>query len=177
MKTVRISSLGCTRGMSCVERCTKICLTWIPRGLTCCDRFKADMWSRIAEEMAIPWRAAEAMHWQMGENEMARRAGVSPFTLANNNSHAPPPPPPTRTLARHSSDMTPHMRRNSGPPGSIPQLPSLAELTAGIPALTHPPYTSQPVNNHTEYPFPSRQSLPPRPMYDQHPQPNGRRYP
>jgi hypothetical protein len=36
------------------------------------------MWSRVAEEMAIPWRAAEAMHWQLEEQEMARRAGVVP---------------------------------------------------------------------------------------------------
>lgn len=31
--------------------------------------------------MAVPWRAAEAMHWQLGEQEMARRAGVVPFSL------------------------------------------------------------------------------------------------
>lgn len=44
-------------------------------------RFKPEMWAKVAEEMAIPWRAAEAMHWQLGENDMARRAGVVPFTL------------------------------------------------------------------------------------------------
>lgn len=33
--------------------------------------------------MVLPWRAVEAMHWQVGEVEMARRAGVVPFTLAN----------------------------------------------------------------------------------------------
>jgi hypothetical protein len=32
--------------------------------------------------MAIPWRAAEAMHWQLGEQDMARRAGVTPFSLS-----------------------------------------------------------------------------------------------
>lgn len=32
--------------------------------------------------MAIPWRAAEAMHWQLGEVEMAHRANVSVFHLA-----------------------------------------------------------------------------------------------
>jgi hypothetical protein len=44
------------------------------------SRFKQEMWSKIAEEMAIPWRAAEAMHWQLGEQDMARRAGVAPFS-------------------------------------------------------------------------------------------------
>ena len=47
------------------------------------DRFKADMWQVIAHEMCIPWRAAEAMHWQMGEKDMAHRAGVVPFSLSS----------------------------------------------------------------------------------------------
>lgn len=38
------------------------------------------MWLKVAEEMEMPWRAVEAMHWQMGEEEMARRAGVAPFS-------------------------------------------------------------------------------------------------
>ncbi|KAL2205389.1 hypothetical protein CC79DRAFT_1276175, partial [Sarocladium strictum] len=46
------------------------------------ERFKAEMWSKVAEELAVPWRAAEAMHWLMGEADMARRAGVTPFSLA-----------------------------------------------------------------------------------------------
>ncbi|KAJ2905143.1 Myb-related protein A [Zalerion maritima] len=45
------------------------------------ERFKPEMWAKVAEEMAVPWRAAEAMHWQLGENDMARRAGVTPFSL------------------------------------------------------------------------------------------------
>ncbi|ROT40283.1 myb-like DNA-binding domain-containing protein [Sodiomyces alkalinus F11] len=47
------------------------------------ERFKPEMWAKIAEEMAVPWRAAEAMHWQLGEADMARRAGVVPFSLAS----------------------------------------------------------------------------------------------
>ncbi|KAJ4146914.1 hypothetical protein LMH87_001470 [Akanthomyces muscarius] len=34
------------------------------------DRFKAEMWAKVAEELQIPWRAAEAMHWQLGESDM-----------------------------------------------------------------------------------------------------------
>jgi hypothetical protein len=148
------------------------------------------MWSRIAEEMAIPWRAAEAMHWQMGEHEMARRAGVTPFTLANtaNNMHQPTH---HRPLARSNSShgMSPRLRRNSGPAGEPLVLPSLSELTAGLPAFAPPPsgFTSQPT---TPYEFPTRRSLPPSLMYEQHHspppghhpplpgyQPNGRRFP
>ena len=38
------------------------------------------MWAKIAKEMGIPWRAAEAMHWQLGEEDIARRAGTVPFS-------------------------------------------------------------------------------------------------
>ena len=40
------------------------------------------MWAPLAAELGIPWRAAEAMHWQLGETDMARRAGVVPFSFA-----------------------------------------------------------------------------------------------
>jgi hypothetical protein len=46
-------------------------------------RFKPEMWAKVAEEMGVPWRAAEAMHWQLGEADMARRAGVVPFSLSS----------------------------------------------------------------------------------------------
>ncbi|KAA8896796.1 hypothetical protein FN846DRAFT_270929 [Sphaerosporella brunnea] len=53
------------------------------------ERFKADMWQMIAKEMGIPWRAAEAMHWQLGEQDMAHRAGVVPFSLSSVAIDAP----------------------------------------------------------------------------------------
>ncbi|KAL7623850.1 hypothetical protein AAE478_005406 [Parahypoxylon ruwenzoriense] len=53
------------------------------------ERFKPEMWAKVAEEMAMPWRAAEAMHWQLGEQDMARRAGVTPFTLSASASEGP----------------------------------------------------------------------------------------
>ena len=40
------------------------------------------MWEKISKEMQLPWRAAEAMHWQIGEVEMAQRANVPVFHLA-----------------------------------------------------------------------------------------------
>jgi len=44
------------------------------------------MWEKISKEMALPWRAAEAMHWQIGEIEMANRANVPVFHLAGQQS-------------------------------------------------------------------------------------------
>ncbi|RAK80098.1 MYB DNA-binding domain protein [Aspergillus fijiensis CBS 313.89] len=99
------------------------------------ERFKAEMWSKVAEEMAIPWRAAEAMHWQLGEQEMARRAGVVPFSLS---STAIDPPAPR---ARRASTSLSRPRKGSSS-RSIhhpPQLPSVEELTAGVPAFAPPP--------------------------------------
>ncbi|KAI7305450.1 hypothetical protein KC315_g14667 [Hortaea werneckii] len=57
------------------------------------ERFKKDMWEKIAKEMQLPWRAAEAMHWQIGEVEMAQRANVPVFHLAGGGNASGPPPP------------------------------------------------------------------------------------
>ncbi|KAF8426657.1 hypothetical protein EV426DRAFT_702260 [Tirmania nivea] len=55
------------------------------------ERLKSDMWVIIAREMKIPWRAAEAMHWQLGEEEIARRAGTVPFSHSSSVALQPPP--------------------------------------------------------------------------------------
>ncbi|KAL1846367.1 hypothetical protein Plec18167_007952 [Paecilomyces lecythidis] len=92
------------------------------------ERFKAEMWAKVAEEMAIPWRAAEAMHWQLGEQEMARRAGVVPFSLSNTSIDPP------ATKHRRGNTVMPRLRSGSAPRPPPPQLPSVEELTAGVPA-------------------------------------------
>ncbi|KAK2739160.1 hypothetical protein FQN55_009566 [Onygenales sp. PD_40] len=103
------------------------------------ERFKQEMWAKIAEEMAIPWRAAEAMHWQLGEQEMARRAGVIPFSLSNPSSEPP-------QKIRRVSATTPKSRREAVARGvSGQQLPSVAELTAGVPAYV----SNQPREHYT----------------------------
>lgn len=53
------------------------------------------MWGTLAAELGIPWRAAEAMHWQLGEADMARRAGVVPFSLTSTTGSASLPPGPS----------------------------------------------------------------------------------
>ncbi|EFE40004.1 hypothetical protein TRV_05271 [Trichophyton verrucosum HKI 0517] len=129
------------------------------------ERFKADMWAKIAEEMAIPWRAAEAMHWQIGERGMAQRAGVTPFTFSNVASS-----PPQR--ARRASQPTIGSGRPNYPP-QVTQLPSVAELTAGIPAYatTHP----SGVMHHTTSPPRSPPSPTTLEAYRTNPRPHERR--
>lgn len=104
-------------------------------------RFKAEMWSKVAEEMAIPWRAAEAMHWQLGEQEMARRAGVVPFSLSS--TAIDPPAPRTR---RASTSLSRPRKGSVSRAIHPPQLPSVEELTAGVPAYapTPPPFAFPP---------------------------------
>jgi hypothetical protein len=39
------------------------------------------MWQKVATAMGIPWRSAESMHWQLGEQEMSARANAPVFQL------------------------------------------------------------------------------------------------
>jgi hypothetical protein len=92
---------------------------------------KQDMWNPLANELGIPWRAAEAMHWKLGEEELASRAGTVPFMIAptsntgvvnpSNYAYAnlysaryeqihsaaelPPQPPPTGAQPRRSESL------------------------------------------------------------------------
>jgi hypothetical protein len=53
------------------------------------------MWEMVAKEMGLPWRAIEAIHWQMGPEEMAQRANV-PVFQAHNTQRSKSPPPASR---------------------------------------------------------------------------------
>ncbi|KAF2752440.1 hypothetical protein EJ05DRAFT_419967, partial [Pseudovirgaria hyperparasitica] len=44
-------------------------------------RFKEAMWQKVASEMGVPWRSAEAMHWTLGPDEIAQRANQPVFQL------------------------------------------------------------------------------------------------
>lgn len=123
------------------------------------------MWGTLATELNVPWRAAEAMHWQLGEVEMARRAGVVPFSLTpahayttNSGPGAAFPSPAGRgygnderaAFGNEPLGPTSRIRRGSGrgldstaiggnvasnAPGQCQTLPSLAELERGMTAF------------------------------------------
>jgi hypothetical protein len=62
------------------------------------------MWEKVAKELCMPYRAAEAMHWHLGEHEMAARANVPIFQLSNISTSVPPAPQHTSS---HSAPVLP----------------------------------------------------------------------
>ena len=99
------------------------------------------MWAPLAAELNVPWRAAEAMHWQLGETDMARRAGVTPFSLASGPSsmtgqgHGPGsrlagPIVPGYQVGG-SIGTTPTNVQQEGGRHQVGALPSVAELEGG----------------------------------------------
>ncbi|QDS76982.1 hypothetical protein FKW77_005754 [Venturia effusa] len=91
------------------------------------NRFKQAMWEMVAKEMGLPWRAIEAIHWQMGAEEMASRANVPVFqphaTAAGVRTRSPPgsknpniaPAPSTSSASgdRESNSLPTTRRRSS----------------------------------------------------------------
>lgn len=41
---------------------------------------------KVANEIGVPWRAAERMHWELGEQEMAGRVNVPTVTRLGSSS-------------------------------------------------------------------------------------------
>ncbi|KAI9647553.1 hypothetical protein NHQ30_003938 [Ciborinia camelliae] len=91
------------------------------------ERFKQEMWSKVAEEMAVPWRAAEAMHWQLGENDMARRAGVVPFSLSSVNIDTPSSGSRASPARGHSYSQSASSTMGPGSAGSRYSRPGTAQ--------------------------------------------------
>lgn len=98
--------------------------------------------------MAIPWRAAEAMHWQLGEQDMARRAGVTPFSLTAVNLDNTMQGPPRGSPRGHSHsqshgsiprDIIGGPRGYGRVPASIPPSRALATRKDTIQVAPHLP--------------------------------------
>ncbi|KAL7923070.1 hypothetical protein ACQKWADRAFT_326351 [Trichoderma austrokoningii] len=162
------------------------------------ERFKSDMWAKVAEELAVPWRAAEAMHWQLGEADMARRAGVVPFSLAavNNSEGAssravasrnqtpiqpldssslrdvkPPSPHSSFSRGQLMPPMTPARTSRRGPINSQPQPPPHVRPMLPPQHLHQTPHSSP----HAVVPglsAPQQQQPPPPPPALPHPHPD-----
>ncbi|KAF2033502.1 hypothetical protein EK21DRAFT_39116, partial [Setomelanomma holmii] len=100
-------------------------------------RFKDQMWQKVATEMGIPWRSAESMHWQLGEQEMSARANAPVFQLhpsataagLSSPSQVPvvPAPAPHGFTAANAAQLMPNPPlappQHHPPPPPIPQGP------------------------------------------------------
>jgi hypothetical protein len=112
----------------------------------------------VAKEMGLPWRAIEAIHWQMGAEEMAQRANVPVFQAHSTQRSKSPPPvsranlvvtpttpshntidshvqmqtQPPQTRQRRSSSSSSRRRANSARQNDRPQLAPVSETE-------HPP--------------------------------------
>ncbi|KAF2878431.1 hypothetical protein BDV95DRAFT_589367 [Massariosphaeria phaeospora] len=103
-------------------------------------RFKDQMWQKVATEMGIPWRSAESMHWQLGEQEMSARANAPVFQLH-----------PSAT--------------GTNSPPSVPVVPTPHGFTpANAAQLVPNPPTVSPQHHQSQPPPP----LPPGPMHSYH---------
>ena len=71
-------------------------------------RFKNQMWQRVATEMGVPWRSAESIHWQLGEQEMSARANAPVFQPHPSATLSGSPPQNTAISAQVTfDDLTP----------------------------------------------------------------------
>jgi hypothetical protein len=48
------------------------------------------MWQEIANEMEIPWKSVESMHWQLGKPEMSALANSNPSATILSSSQLEP---------------------------------------------------------------------------------------
>lgn len=87
------------------------------------------------------------MHWQLGEAEMARRAGVVPFSLASAGADAPPPLPPHSHGHHRASPSRGHAHSQSQ--GSLPRemsgMPSPRYGRGPGPGPVHTPVSGPPI--------------------------------
>ncbi|KAF2855101.1 hypothetical protein T440DRAFT_203911 [Plenodomus tracheiphilus IPT5] len=87
-------------------------------------RFKDQMWQKVATEMGIPWRSAESMHWQLGEQEMSARANAPVFQLhpsaTGTGLSSPPQLPVVPAPAPHGFTPANATQIMPNPPQSMP---------------------------------------------------------
>lgn len=102
--------------------------------------FKDQMWQKVATEMGIPWRSAESMHWQLGEQEMSARANAPVFQLH-----------PSATSSSSPS-------QNAAIPAPVPASASHGFTPANAAQLMHNPptvsahqYQATPPRNKAQY--------------------------
>ncbi|MCJ1288103.1 hypothetical protein MMC26_007458 [Xylographa opegraphella] len=128
------------------------------------DRLKPEMWTPLAIELGVPWRAAELLHWEMGEVEMARRAGVVPFSKASTAGSSSQPSPAMLPVGSsgtlyHTEDP----RSGPGYLGSGTASSSQSPVVMLPTSVTGTPYSSEDLRSGPAY---SGEGVPGRSSFD-----------
>jgi len=88
------------------------------------------MWEKVAEEMQVPWRAAEAMHWQLGETSLSKSAsfdGPSGRPCGGRLNVAPIPSPNSEARQYCYSGRDNASTNSENPDGDWTKITDLAE--------------------------------------------------
>ena len=105
------------------------------------------MWGKVAEELQVPWRAAEAMHWKLGESEIARRTGATPFSLtAGGQTETTKTPMPRAPIQHPHPHPHPHPHAQDGMARELYRSPSSGydQIPHGMPITLIPRRESLP---------------------------------
>ncbi|KAI9669909.1 MAG: hypothetical protein M1831_006945 [Alyxoria varia] len=134
------------------------------------ERFRREMWEKVAKELNMPWRAAEDMHWQLGKHELAQRAGVTPFQAAGETGS-------TSSAGSSSHIPTGYGAGGGGGSGSTTLTstgypPPHQPILPRGPSKSTPPHLYQPLP-HDFYQHPQYQRLEPAPHPPLAPQQHG----
>ncbi|PSN68376.1 hypothetical protein BS50DRAFT_600215 [Corynespora cassiicola Philippines] len=106
-------------------------------------RFKDQMWQKVATEMGIPWRSAESMHWQLGEQEMSARANAPVFQLHPSATGLGSPPQASVAPAPHgftptnAAQMIPNAHPQGPPQHHQPPPPPPAQVVPTGPTTSY----------------------------------------
>ncbi|KAG6055556.1 hypothetical protein E4U32_006254 [Claviceps aff. humidiphila group G2b] len=101
------------------------------------------MWAPIGDALRIPWKDAERLHWRLGKNGMAERAGafgLAPPDEDNGEVHPHSNEEPDQSshhlqFPQHQTEPAP--MAHEGQPGSLltPMVPGISEFVAGVEQL------------------------------------------
>lgn len=108
--------------------------------------------------MGIPWRSAESMHWQLGEQEMSARANAPVFQLhpsaTGTGLHSPPNMPGVPVPASGQQVAPPHPQQQAPTShGFTPANPP--QYQAGLPPPPPPPQQQQQPSPPSQGPSPT----------------------
>jgi hypothetical protein len=101
------------------------------------------MWQKVATEMGIPWRSAESMHWQLGEQEMSARANAPVFQL-HPSATSSSSPSQSNAVPAHAPAPTSH---GFTPANAAPLMPNPPPVTAQQYQATPPSQQQGPMHS------------------------------